>query len=132
KNKTPLLSFSIVNASHNGARLVVVQDALIRILKLTEMERIKKPLCPAPDVRPSHPSPLFEVALTFVPVRNLTGPHLPPLLELRTVCDRMRSLADVVHVSANRQGKFRLKTQEDEITMEKCWRNLQDTGMVTH
>ncbi|KAK0558771.1 Checkpoint protein hus1 [Tilletia horrida] len=107
KNKTPLLSFNIVNASHNGAKLVVVQDVLIRILKPTEMERIKEPLCPAPDV-------------------HIT---LPPLLKLRTVCDRMRSLADVVHVSANRQGKFRLQIQEDEITMETCWRNLQHPDM---
>ncbi|KAL9936307.1 hypothetical protein V8E36_005149 [Tilletia maclaganii] len=105
--RTPMLSFNIVNESHTGGRLVVVQDVLIRILKPTEMERIKEPLCPAPDV-------------------HIT---LPPLLKLRTVCERMRSLAEIVHVSANRQGRFKLKIQEDEITMETCWRNLQHPDM---
>ncbi|KAE8258329.1 hypothetical protein A4X13_0g1749 [Tilletia indica] len=106
-NNTPLLSFNIVSSSHTGARLVVVQDVLIRILKPTEMERIIEPLCPPPDI-------------------HIT---LPPLLKLRTVCDRMKALSGVVHVSANRQGKFKLKIQEDEITMETCWRNLQHPDM---
>ncbi|CAD6909898.1 unnamed protein product [Tilletia controversa] len=105
--KTPLLNFTISSASHTGATLVVVQDVLIRILKPAELDRLREPLCPSADV-------------------HIT---LPPLLKLRTVCDRMRALADVVHVSANRQGKFKLKIQEDEITMETCWRNLQHPEM---
>lgn len=36
--------------SRSGARLEIVQDVLIKVLKPAEIERIKEPLCPEPDV----------------------------------------------------------------------------------
>ncbi|KAK0545824.1 Checkpoint protein hus1 [Tilletia horrida] len=107
RNQIPMLSLHITNASHTGGRLVVVQDVLIRILKPAEMERIKEPLCPAPDV-------------------HIT---LPPLLKLRTVCERMRTQSDVATISANREGKFKVEVFTDELKLETCWRNLQHPNM---
>lgn len=102
RNKDPLLSFSISAQSHTGAKLEVVQDVLIKVLKPAEMSRIVEPLCPEPDVHII----------------------LPKLLHLRTVADHMRSLSDVVTLSANRRGELRLSVVEDEVSLDTTWSHL--------
>ncbi|PWY96977.1 cell cycle checkpoint [Testicularia cyperi] len=102
RNKDPLLSFSISAQSHTGAKLEVLQDVLIKVLKPAEMSRIIEPLCPEPDVHII----------------------LPKLLHLRTVAEHMRSLSDIVTLSANRQGELRLSVAEDEVKLETTWSKL--------
>lgn len=51
RNHEPLLSLAIVMAGHSGARLDVVQEILIRILRASELDLIAEPMCPPPDVR---------------------------------------------------------------------------------
>ncbi|KAK0546428.1 Checkpoint protein hus1 [Tilletia horrida] len=130
RNQIPMLSLHITNASHMGGRLVVVQDVLIRILKPAEMERIKEPLCPAPDVRRRHSLNLLSAgSLTIYPNFKQVHITLPPLLKLRTVCERMRTQSDVATISANREGKFKVEVFTDELKLETCWRNLQHPNM---
>ncbi|SNX87627.1 related to protein hus1, required for S-M and DNA damage checkpoints [Melanopsichium pennsylvanicum] len=102
RNKDPLLSFSISSQSRTGAKLEVVQDVLIKVLKPAEMSRIVEPLCPEPDVHII----------------------LPKLLDLRTVTEHMRSLSDVVTLSANKQGQLRLSVMEHQVSLDTTWSNL--------
>ncbi len=102
RGKDPLLSFTISAQSHTGAKLEVVQDVLIKVLKPAEMSRVVEPLCPEPDVHII----------------------LPKLLNLRTVAEHMRSLSDIVTLSANRQGELRLSVAEDEVSLDTTWSNL--------
>lgn len=82
KDKDPLLSFCIANASHSGARLEIVQDILIKVLRPAESARIKEPLCPDPDVSREGPSILSQRdwrahAYTLSNDALTAGPHLP-------------------------------------------------------
>lgn len=54
RDREPLLSFSIALSSHKGAQLDVVQEVLVRILRVSEQNLIAEPLCPTPDVRTKH------------------------------------------------------------------------------
>ncbi|EPQ28001.1 uncharacterized protein PFL1_04328 [Pseudozyma flocculosa PF-1] len=102
RNKDPLLSFAISAQSHTGSNIEIVQDVLIKVLKPTEFSKIKEPLCPAPDVH-------------IV---------LPKLVNLRTVVDHMRSLSDILTVSANHEGNLKLSVAEDEVKLETTWSDL--------
>ena len=46
---------------------------------------------------------------------------LPPLQKLRTVSEHMRSLADVISISANRKGVIRLAVESDQARVETQW-----------
>lgn len=100
RDKDPLLSFSIANATHSGSRLEIVQDVLIKVMRPAESMRIKEPLCPDPDVH------IF----------------LPKLFKLRTVAERMKAVSGAIYLSANHKSEFRMSVEQPEIQMETTWR----------
>ncbi|KAL5525912.1 hypothetical protein ACEPAG_7250 [Sanghuangporus baumii] len=77
----------------------VSHDVLIDLLKPTDMRRLKEPLCPEPDIHIL----------------------LPPLQKLRTIVERMRSMADVLRVQANHRGGLRLSVESDQVRVQTQW-----------
>jgi HUS1 checkpoint protein len=55
KNDQAVLSFEIARTSRVGRKLRVGHDVRIEVLKLGDVERLREPLCPEPDVRLNHP-----------------------------------------------------------------------------
>lgn len=100
RDKDPLLSFAIANASHSGSKLEIVQDVLIKILRPAESLRIKEPLCPDPDVH------IF----------------LPRLYKVRNVAERMKAVASHIYISANRSEEFKMSVAQPEINIESTWK----------
>ncbi|CAO1629287.1 unnamed protein product [Sympodiomycopsis kandeliae] len=100
RDKEPLLSFAIANASHSGSKIEIVQDVLIKVLRPAESARIKEPLCPDPDVH------IF----------------LPKLYKVRTVAERMKAVSNHIYISANHQSEFRMSVEQPEIQMETTWK----------
>lgn len=76
-------------------------------MKPSEVALLKEPLCPTPDVHII----------------------LPPLQKVRTVVDRMRSLSDVVGISANRAGQFKLSIQTQRIKADTVWNSLTNPNI---
>jgi len=82
--------------------LSVSHSVKISILRPGDMENIKEPLCPEPDV------------------------HIvtPALKDLRTVVDRLKSFGSQICVSANNSGELTLSTQtEDADRVETTWQD---------
>ncbi|KAL5526705.1 HUS1 [Sanghuangporus sanghuang] len=77
----------------------VAHVVLIDMLKPADMRRLKEPLCPEPDIHIL----------------------LPPLQKLRTIVERMRSMADVLCVQANRRGGLRLSVESDQVRVQTQW-----------
>ncbi|KAL5485879.1 HUS1 [Sanghuangporus weigelae] len=77
----------------------VAHDVLIDMLKPADMRRLKEPLCPEPDIHIL----------------------LPPLQKLRTIVERMRSMADVLCVQANHRGGLRLSVESDQVRVQTQW-----------
>ncbi|EJD06814.1 cell cycle checkpoint [Fomitiporia mediterranea MF3/22] len=99
KHAHPVLSFEIVLALRGTRRASVAHDVLIDVLKPAEMARLKEPLCPEPDIHIL----------------------LPPLQKLRTVVERMRSMADVLGIYANHKGGLRLTVESDQVRVKTEW-----------
>ncbi|CAO1618742.1 unnamed protein product [Parajaminaea phylloscopi] len=100
RDKDPLLSFAIANASHTGAKLEIAQEILIKILRPAESLSIKEPLCPDPDVHI----------------------YLPKLYKVRTVAERMKAVASHIYISANHSEEFMMSVAQPEIRMETTWK----------
>lgn len=107
----PLLSLSIVMASHTGAKLDVTQEVLIRILRASEMSLITEPMCPTPDVR----------------ARTLTQVYIvmPPLAEVKAMAEQIRPLATHVCLGANHSGALRLAVMDSDVVGEATWTGLE-------
>ncbi|KLO17351.1 cell cycle checkpoint [Schizopora paradoxa] len=102
KRGQAVLSLEIIfdGGSGNGSgKVVVSHDVLIDVLKPAEMERVKEPMCPEPDIHIL----------------------LPPLTKLRTVTEHLRQLADVLEVRVGRRGDLRLAVDTDDVTVETLW-----------
>ncbi|KAM0786318.1 hypothetical protein ACM66B_001793 [Microbotryomycetes sp. NB124-2] len=99
----PVLSLAISSASKAGRQLEITQDVAVRVKTLSEMQAMKEPLCPTPDV-------------------NIL---LPPLSNLRTVCDRLKTISSAITISANWRGELRLRAESDEAKVETEWRGLK-------
>ena len=98
-------------------------DVKIVVMKPSEVESMKEPLCPEPDVRLSS----NNRALPHLRVMNKQV-HiiLPPLQKLRTVTERLKSLSDVVGISANKSGNLKLSIQTQRIKADTIWSNLEN------
>ncbi|PWN51227.1 cell cycle checkpoint [Violaceomyces palustris] len=107
RNNDPLLSFSITSNTATGAKLDIIQDVLIRVLKPADIAKVKEPLCPEPDVH-------------IV---------LPKLANVRTVVEHLRTLSSSLTMSANMEGELKLSIQEDEIKLETTWEGLSHPAL---
>ncbi|BGP17888.1 hypothetical protein JCM10213_000966 [Rhodosporidiobolus nylandii] len=103
KGAYPVLSLAIESSSRLGKRLEITQDVAVKVKKAAEIELLKEPLCPAPEV----------VLL------------LPPLSVLRTVAERLKTVSSLITLSANNRGELRLRAESDEAKVETEWRGLK-------
>ncbi|KAL8276507.1 hypothetical protein RQP46_011108 [Phenoliferia psychrophenolica] len=103
KNARPVLSLGITSASKQGRSVTITHDVGVKVKKQSEVDALKEPLCPAPDV-------------------NIL---LPPLGLLRTVSERLKTISPVITISANWRGEFRLRAESDEANVETEWRGLK-------
>ncbi|CAE6443759.1 hypothetical protein ACGC1H_002510 [Rhizoctonia solani] len=103
KNDQPVFSFEAQTESRQGKKMLVTHDVRITVMKAVEIEQVKEPLCPPPD-------------LHII---------LPPLKELRTIVEHMQKLSDVVAISATPGGELVLAIQTDDVRVSTTWENCQ-------
>ncbi|KAH7884793.1 cell cycle checkpoint [Phlebopus sp. FC_14] len=99
KNDQAVLSFEMFGVSRTGRKVRVAHDVRIDVMRPTEVERLREPLCPDPDVQIL----------------------LPPLQKLRTIVERLRSLSDVLALRANNSGKLQVAIHTDAVKVETQW-----------
>lgn len=99
KNDQPVFSFEAQTESRQGKKMLVTHDVRITVMKTADMEQVKEPLCPQPDL------------------------HLilPPLKDLRTIVEHMQRLSDVVAISATHRGELVLAIQTDDVRVSTGW-----------
>lgn len=104
--------------------MTVVQHVVIDVVKHADVERLKEPMCPEPDV-----CALFVIIYNSahnVQVHIL----LPALAKLRTVVERLRPLAnDGVIFRANHNGELQLAVTTDNARVEVGWSGLTNPTM---
>ncbi|GAA5941596.1 hypothetical protein JCM3775_005121 [Rhodotorula graminis] len=99
----PVLSLVVRSSSRLGKRLEITQDVAVKVMKAAEMDQLKEPLCPTP-----------QVAL-----------YLPSLHTLRTVVERLKTISSYITISANNAGELRLRAESDDAKVETEWRDLR-------
>ncbi|KAL7750860.1 Checkpoint protein hus1 [Sorochytrium milnesiophthora] len=102
KDDQGLLSLSIMTESRTGRNVAVQQDVPILVLKKLQIAELREPAVPPPDV--------------YI--------LLPPLVTLRTLAERMRTIAHHVVLSANFCGSLVLKCETDAVTIETVFTDL--------
>ncbi|CAE6510907.1 unnamed protein product [Rhizoctonia solani] len=103
KNDQPVFSFEAQTESRQGKKMLVTHDVRITVMKAADIEQVKEPLCPPPD-------------LHII---------LPPLKELRTIVEHMQRLSDIVAISATPGGELVLAIQTDDVRVSTTWENCQ-------
>ncbi|KAJ3518174.1 hypothetical protein NLJ89_g8 [Agrocybe chaxingu] len=106
KNDQALFSFEISGMSRVGHRLRVAHDVKIEVMRPTDVEKLKEPLCPDPDLHIL----------------------LPPLQKLRTIVERMRPLSDVFAVRANNNKRLVLAISTESVRVETEWTDCRNTA----
>ncbi|OBZ72379.1 Checkpoint protein hus1 [Grifola frondosa] len=87
----------------------VLSFEIIEIMKPQDVERLKEPMCPEPDVHIL----------------------LPPLAKLRTVVERIRPLAaDGVTIRANGSGELHFCVHTENARVEVGWNGLNNPSMA--
>ncbi|KDQ13494.1 hypothetical protein BOTBODRAFT_66718 [Botryobasidium botryosum FD-172 SS1] len=99
KGDHPVLTFEILTKSHQGKKMQITHDVRILVKKPSDMEKIKEPLCPEPDVH-------------IV---------LPPLSKMRIIAEHFSQVSNMIGVSANRSGELILSIQTDDVKVETQW-----------
>ncbi|CAK5270303.1 unnamed protein product [Mycena citricolor] len=105
KNDVAVLSFEITGVSRQGRKVRVSYDVRIEVMKPADVENLREPLCPEPDV-------------------NIV---LPPLQKLRPIVERLRSMSDYLLVRANNSGCLNLSVQTDSVSVDTEWKNCTIT-----
>ncbi|KIO28397.1 hypothetical protein M407DRAFT_71850 [Tulasnella calospora MUT 4182] len=95
--------FDIQVQSRQGKRMEITHDVRVRILRPSEVQALKEPLCPEPDV-------------------NII---LPPLAKMRTVVERMAKLSSIIGFSASQSGLVKLEIGTEVVGVETVWENCQ-------
>jgi len=49
---------------------------------------------------------------------------MPPLVSVRTIIDRMKSMSNYLTISANYNGEFRLKIETESVSVETYFKDL--------
>ncbi|CDZ97840.1 Checkpoint 9-1-1 complex, HUS1 component [Phaffia rhodozyma] len=101
----PMLVWEIGGDSRLNRPPPLSHELHIKVLKTPEVEQLKEPLCPEPDIH-------------IV---------LPPLSSLRTVTDHLSRLSSHVSVSANNLGELKLEAGRDErngVEVRTSWKGL--------
>lgn len=76
---------------------------------------------------------LHFLASKHLPAPLPTDPQvyifLPRLANLRTVTEHMKPLSDLMGVSANRNGGFKLQIQTEDVALETSWSGCDNPAM---
>ncbi|KAF8517677.1 checkpoint protein Hus1/Mec3 [Hysterangium stoloniferum] len=104
KNDHAVLSFEIIVQTRQNKKASVTQDVNIEVMRPADVESLKEPMCPEPDVH------IF----------------LPPLSKLRAVTDHLRQLSDIMGVSANGNGHLRLFIETDAVKVDTEWSDCKN------
>ncbi|KDE06384.1 hypothetical protein MVLG_03291 [Microbotryum lychnidis-dioicae p1A1 Lamole] len=102
KGARPVLTLSIKTISKGMNPTDISQDVGVRVRKAAEMDLLKEPLCPTPDI-------------------NIM---LPPLATLKTICERLKTISPLVTISANHQGELKLRAESEDANVTTEWRGL--------
>ncbi|KAI0352210.1 cell cycle checkpoint [Trametes cingulata] len=109
KGDKSVLSFEITGVTSMGRTITIVQHVVIEVMRHADVERLKEPMCPEPDVHIL----------------------LPSLAKLRTVVERLRPLAaDGVTFRANHAGELQLAVNTDNARVEVGWGGLTNPTMA--
>lgn len=102
KTGLPSLSFNIKSMYRGDNPVLLVQDIPIRVLNLYHINEYKEPMVPQPHV------------------------HIlmPPLVSVRTIIDRMKSMSNYLTISANFNGEFILKIETEAVSVETYFKDL--------
>ncbi|KAJ2720666.1 Checkpoint protein hus1 [Coemansia sp. Benny D115] len=104
KQRLPVLSFVIKNQSMGGRELVLTQDVPVRVLTAQQMDSISEPMVPDGQVHIM----------------------MPPIANVRSVAERMRSMGDRVAVSANKRGEVNVRVANDLVDITTFFRGLEN------
>ena len=80
KNNHAMLSFEITVQTRQSKNVSVTQDVKIEVMRPADVEMMKEPMCPEPDV--SH---IFLLTLTTIST-TLSGPHYSPATSQTPYC----------------------------------------------
>ncbi|KAI0779047.1 cell cycle checkpoint [Trametes elegans] len=109
KGDKSVLSFEISGVSALGRNVAIVQHVMVDVMRHADVDRLKEPMCPEPDVHIL----------------------LPPLAKLRIVVDRLRPLAaDGVAFRANNLGELQLAVNAENARVEVGWGGLGNPTMT--
>ncbi|RDX50960.1 cell cycle checkpoint [Lentinus brumalis] len=110
KDRKSVLSFEISSTNSMGRTMNVVQQLLVDVARHADIDRLKEPMCPEPDVHIL----------------------LPPLAKLRTVVDRLRPLANNgISFRANHAGELQLAVTTESARVEIGWTGLTNPPMAS-
>lgn len=128
QDRKSVLSFVITRTTSSKGVMEVTQQLLIDVLRNAEVERLREPTCPEPDVSPVLCSPLIYEGTLICPFQ--VHILLPPLAKFRGVVDRLRSLAqEGISFRANYSGALQLGASTDDARVEITWRDLSNPPM---
>ncbi|KAG5463643.1 MAG: checkpoint protein Hus1/Mec3 [Olpidium bornovanus] len=102
KDGSPVLSFGITIFNRGGKPLDLVQDVPVRVMSPQQMAEVREPLCPEPDVHIM----------------------MPPLLNVRIIVERMKTMADNLIVAANMSGELLFKVETPSVRVETRFAGL--------
>ncbi|KAL2912765.1 Checkpoint protein hus1 [Polyrhizophydium stewartii] len=102
KEGLPVLSFTITNQSRTGKLVILVQDVPVRVISPEKTEEFREPVAPEPDV------------------------HIlmPPILTLRTIAERMKSISQRLILSANMGGQLTMSVSNDIVKVQTFFNDL--------
>ncbi|KAI9566892.1 cell cycle checkpoint [Boletus coccyginus] len=107
KNDQAVLSFEMVGISRSGRKVRVAHDVRIDVMRPSEVDKLREPLCPEPDV-------------TIL---------LPQLQKMRTIVERLRPLSDILALRANNSGRLQIAINTDTVKLETQWVGCTNPSM---
>lgn len=94
-------------------------------MRPAEMDKLREPLCPEPDVRSSSFSQNYnnfynDCATSQVQIL------LPSLVKLRTVVERLRAHSDIIALRANNAGQLQICASTEVVRLNVTWNGLKN------
>ncbi|KAF8442188.1 cell cycle checkpoint [Boletus edulis BED1] len=107
KNDQAVLSFEMLGVSRSGRKVRVAHDVRIDVMRPSEVDKLREPLCPEPDV-----------TILF-----------PQLQKMRTIVEKLRPLSDILALRANNSGKLQIAISTDTVQLETQWLGCTNPSM---
>ncbi|EIW83682.1 cell cycle checkpoint [Coniophora puteana RWD-64-598 SS2] len=108
KHDQAVLAFEMLGISRTGRKIRVAHDVRVDVMRPSDVDRLREPLCPEPDVHIL----------------------LPNLQKLRTIVERIRPLSDIIAIRANNSGKLQVSIDTDTVKLETQWTGCANPPMA--